>query len=168
MRYREQYDRMKRWYERFRAVDREGPLGRSVEHQRDDLLAFFVFCFHMRDWIWYDQDVPQPVRDAARKYVEDNPALARCYHLAVGAKHLIVKYPIGDKKASIETRQAIVVTHSEGLDHEEDGLLLPPGIPIHTVTERFHVETDAGTEDAFAFATKCVEAWDEFFKAHGL
>jgi hypothetical protein len=167
LRYREQYDRMMRWYERFRAVAVESPLGRSVSHQRDDVFAFFESCLHVFEWIKYDEDVPQSVREAAWDHVQNDRTLKLCRYLAIGSKHLIVKNPVGDEKARIETRRAFDIVLSEGLS-EGDERLLPPGVSIHNVTVRFYVETDSGQEDAFAFATMCVAAWAEFFKTHGL
>jgi hypothetical protein len=169
MRYREQYDRMRRWYERFRAIAVFPSLDRSVAEMTDEVFAFFESCLHLREWIRYDNSLPESVRLAAREYVKTNRALALCRYIAVGSKHLTVERPVSDEKATIKTRRATETRpYYPGDDDDDDGFALPPGTPIHTVVVRFHVETDAGQMDAFELATACVAAWDEFLAAHRL
>ena len=53
--WREQYDRMLRWRERLRAP------GGMDEHRRDDYYAFFVVCYHLKDWLKNDSAVQKKI-----------------------------------------------------------------------------------------------------------
>ena len=56
--YLEQFNRVKRWYERFAAIN-EGRehSAPSDYYYEDDVYAFFINCHHLEDWIIKDPDV---------------------------------------------------------------------------------------------------------------
>src|SRR5262249_2630752 len=54
----------------------------------DDYYSFFVWCFHLRDWLQNDPAIPKIVGEAAKDFVNTNEALKLCADLANGIKHL--------------------------------------------------------------------------------
>jgi len=80
--WREQYNRMKRWHTRLSestAVD---------DRRSDDFHAFFICCFHLKDWLRADSSVGDGIRDAVAGFVDRNLWLRLCADLANGSKHL--------------------------------------------------------------------------------
>ena len=97
--WREQYDRMLRWHARLREhADERRRL--DEERQRDDYYAFFVFCYHLKDWLKNDPQVLASVGDAKTfgerveaVITEKKSSLAICADLTNGVKHLIRDNP---------------------------------------------------------------------------
>jgi len=81
--WREQYDRMLRWFERLHAA------GEINEQRRDDFYAFFVTCFHLKDWLQNDPLVSKSAGKKAEKLVNDKRSLQACADIANGVKHLV-------------------------------------------------------------------------------
>jgi hypothetical protein len=169
--YREQYERMKRLYDRFKEnsfrLPAEVSSGQSL---KDDGLVFFLFCLHLRDWIVNDDELPQTVRDAAFPYVKASRVLSLCHDIAIGAKHLTVRSPLAPGENSrlnpirtIEPRSAEMF-----YGDDDDDNSLPPGTPVHVLGFRLELETDGGVVGALLFASDCLKEWDDFFKLHRL
>lgn len=57
--YEEQFERVKRWYERFRRINEGTSHEKNTEYYHDEVYAFFVNCFHVKDWILNDANAPQ-------------------------------------------------------------------------------------------------------------
>jgi hypothetical protein len=53
--YLEQYRRMIRSYERFASIDRGRVYEPSSENYEDEVFAFFLNCYHLKDWIKNDE-----------------------------------------------------------------------------------------------------------------
>jgi hypothetical protein len=54
----------------------------------DRVYVFFVFCYHLKDWIKNDTSVPEAVRSQVETFVKNTPSLALAGDLANGVKHL--------------------------------------------------------------------------------
>ena len=55
--YQEQYDRTKRWYDRLTAIDQGRAHDMASDHYVDEIYAFFLNCYHLKDWIKNDGNV---------------------------------------------------------------------------------------------------------------
>ena len=62
--YLEQYERMQRSYDRFREINSRLADKVSSDYE-DDVFAFFMHCYHLKDWIKNDPSVKarMPNRD---------------------------------------------------------------------------------------------------------
>src|SRR6516165_9662454 len=60
----------------------------------DNTHAFFITCFHLRDWLQSDTSVPQSVRVDAPMLVKTDASLQICADLANGLKHLVLTQPL--------------------------------------------------------------------------
>ena len=49
--HREQYDRMMRWYARMKATDSGREHAVASDNYVDEIYAFFLNCYHLKDWI---------------------------------------------------------------------------------------------------------------------
>jgi hypothetical protein len=171
MRYREQYDRMKRRQARLSEVRRDDVSDQSL---LDDALAFFESCLHLRDWIENDEELPEAVRRAARPYVKQSDALALCHDIAIGAKHLTVDRPLAkDAKPQLDPKRIVEERAAMSLQDEDDDdnpyNYLPPLHPVSVISVRLMVKTDNSEPmDAVAFAIDCVREWDVFLKRFAL
>ena len=105
--WRDDYDRMHRWHARLR----ESPTG--VDYRLDDFHAFFVVCFHLKDWLQADPSIDKQIRDRVERFVEGNLWLRLVADLANGSKHLQVdRKPRYDSPALLNKAQSeIIVTH---------------------------------------------------------
>jgi len=84
----EQWSRVLRWHERFRLIGK-GVVGTNpIECYDDDVRAFFVSCYHLKDWIKRDPSVPETVRADVEPFVAATPCLRLAADVANGVKHL--------------------------------------------------------------------------------
>jgi hypothetical protein len=151
--YREQYDRMKRWYERFAAIDQGRPHDIASDNYLDEIYAFFLNCYHLKDWIKFDSAVPFKDQQAVEGHISANRSLRLCADICNSLKHLRLK----------SNRSG----ESPAFGKKHFALALGSGRPP-TVSLKYEVDTANGLEDAFKLATECVSAWDGFLSAHGL
>ncbi len=147
--WREQYNRMKRWHTRLSestAVD---------DRRSDDFHAFFICCFHLKDWLRADSSVGDGIRDDVAGFVDCNLWLRLCADLANGSKHLkLDRYARFDSPARLEKVAAAfdAAFSSKGFE-SQDAFVIPV----------------AGTLlDALRVTQRCMSAWDHFLTERGL
>jgi hypothetical protein len=150
--YNEQFERVKRYYERFKEIDQGKPHCLPTPYYEDDVYSFFIHCHHLKDWIEND-----PTVSVSKQEVEDfvyanpaNNALRICADICNGAKHLkrIPSKIVSGRERDIKNK-AFTLNIIEGSSE-------PPTIAI-----KFAI--DEGV-DAFKIATECLEKWEEFIK----
>jgi hypothetical protein len=93
----EQYQRVIRLYKRFKQINDGTQKGATFEGQEDDMLAFFLNCHHLKDWVIQDfyVDKSHPdyamycrLRDEVVRLIDSNDCLKLCADICNGAKHL--------------------------------------------------------------------------------
>jgi hypothetical protein len=158
----EQWKRVLRWYERFRLIDGGAEQTNPIESYEDDVLAFFMNCYHFKDWLKNDPatGVKSPEVEA---FVNRSPNLTLCGGLATGSKHLSISDPRFDPDTKISKRiTSFAPTVTVG----------PPGTPVEAPPTRiaviYGIKASGVTHDAFIVATRCVEEWDAFLVSKGL
>lgn len=145
---------MKRWYDRFAAIDRGRPHNLQSDNYIDEIYAFFLNCYHLKDWLRNDNAAPTSARKAVEDYVKTSPPLQICADICNSLKHLKrARDPkskenpsFGGKKFSLE------------LGWEQS--------PIISI--KYDVQLNSGSKDAFKLATECVSHWDTFLTTHTL
>jgi hypothetical protein len=143
-RWRQQYDRMKR--ARHRALLAAPRVDVEVE---DDYYAFYVWCFHRKDWLEHDDTVPPAVRAAVEPFVRSSGQLSLCGDLANGVKHLRAdRTPRVDPDSRLSAITAAPDTADTG-----DRIVIVVGREYRNATE---------------VADSCIAAWDGFLRGHGL
>jgi hypothetical protein len=150
MKYEEQFERMMRWYRRFGDTEQGRPHTVESLYYDDEVQAFFISCYHLKDWILNDDGSDlRTSKHELDEFVKQNEPLAICGDLCIGLKHLKrdrsdwsgVDPKLGAKDTFLELGQG------------------PPKVRI-----KYYIETSTGRKDAFALATDCVKKWKEFIE----
>lgn len=146
--WQDQRNRVGRWHKRLSAIGRGIPTDTSQAEALDEVYAFFMNCYHLRDWIIASGFRP---RDEVDAFMSGDPDLALCADICNGLKH----FRVDPKRAwsSSTWSTASVVTFS-----------FPPGTAeAEPIPGQQWVFTTDGTEiDMFDLADRCVAAWDRF------
>jgi hypothetical protein len=141
---------MKRWHARLQnpnAID---------EHHVDDFGAFFVVCFHLRDWLQADETLDKAVGRVAEKIVNRILWLKLCADIANGSKHLKIDKHVRFDAAS----QVLKVEAAFQPDaFQPDAFQTAPEVIVYA---------DGGVWSARTVADNCVATWDMFLKERGL
>jgi hypothetical protein len=152
--YREQYERVRRWYLRFKDIDKGRPHDTDSENYVDEIYAFFLNCYHLKDWIRHDPAVPEQVRNKVESHINANTSLRLCADICNSLKHL----RLDRTPRSVENPTFGKKCFAVGLG---------PGLPT-TIALKYVIDTNSGPLDAFTLATECVTDWDRFLSANGL
>jgi hypothetical protein len=149
-RYRVQSSRMLRYHERLKAITGGRSHESDSEGHADDVYAFFLNCYHLKDWLANDQSFPSS-RCEVEAFVNDNSALRICADICNASKHLIV-------------------TKERSCEHPVLGkrdIRLKPGSSAPQISMRFTVDTTSGPLDALCLADECVGLWRQFMARFG-
>ena len=148
--WRQQYGRMKRAHVRAKAA-------RRIDDQTvDDYYHFFVWCYHLKDWLKNDEALPQAVRNAVEEFVKQRRGLEIAGDIVNGAKHL----HRDEGRARIDPDAKVSAIPSAFQRSAFQGNAFQTG--------RVVVVVDGNYEDAAEMADGCVAAWDDFLRTHGL
>ena len=150
----EQHERTKRWYERFKSssVDTHEHNLPSTDYYQDDLYAFFINCYHIKDWIKNDPKVAKSVKDLTEPYINSNPDLRVCADLCNGSKHFRLTNKRTATGANIGPRNF--------------SLSLGQGLP--KIKIKYNIICDGKVQDAHKLAEDCMKAWKIFYHKHNL
>jgi hypothetical protein len=156
----EQWSRVLRWHERFRLIGKGVVVANPIECYDDDVLAFFVSCYHLKDWLKND-----PASGVSENEVETFVAkslnLRICGDLANGSKHLTVTRPRLDATTKVTrhvtTYGPLVMTGQTTTAEIEN-----------TISAYYGIRARGVLHDAFEVATRCVEEWDGFLHSKDL
>lgn len=147
--YEEQFERVERWYTRFQEITFGINHDKNTEYRQDVVYAFFINCYHLKDWILYDNSVK--IKDKKQKieeFINKNECMKLCADLCNGMKHLELNKTRTGKQPVINKREF-------SLDLGPKGTIL---------AVKYKIETSTGIKDAFALAIECKEKWEEFIK----
>jgi hypothetical protein len=146
--WREQYDRMKRWQERLRES------GVIDERRRDDFYAFFVTCFHLKDWLQSDPAVPKSIGEKAEQLM-NKPSMRLCADIANGVKHLVLTKKVRfDADAHLRLSAPVFQADAFQSDAFQVG--------------KVKIAAIGQTSDALAIVDGCVDYWEKFLRSEGL
>ena len=148
----EQWERVQRSYTRIKQLT-EGitptKKGSPEFNFKDEFCAFFIFCYHLKDWIDNDKTLSLPNKLADKfVYKSENECLQMCGDICNGIKHLELTDPKREPPAKFE-KDARVSRRIE------DGKYV-------SIKANLFISTDKGKHNAFDLATECVEKWKEF------
>jgi hypothetical protein len=139
VKWREQYERMKRWQARL-----DEPYEEDAR-QVDDCYAFFVVCYHLWDWIKNDDSVDEDTRNLAKTFVkQDSTSLRLAWEIAEGFKHLRPKRKVVEAVGAFQS------------DMVQADAFQVEGIVV----------VDHG--DAREIAGRCIVEWDGFLRQRGM
>lgn len=145
MKYLEQYERVKRWYERLRLVNEGKEFKLPSDYYQDEVLAFFINCYHLKDWIKNDP-ASKGLRRGVEEFVSKSEALGVCGDVCNGSKHLVITKGRISSNTKIGGRNFF--------------LALGESLPIFRA--RYKIISGDKEYDAFDLATRCMEEWRMF------
>lgn len=153
--WREQYDRMLRWYGRL-WLGMEHVAGRSDQAPIDVFYAFAQTCSHLVDWL--DHDTSQPIRRRqAEAYVAGSPALSFCADICIGAKHA----RLTQRGINVSSQRTVL----GAFDFEDDS-----GQKVEKVVEapETFINFNGQQVEAWEFALTCINEWHRLLLDEGL
>jgi hypothetical protein len=119
---------------------------------RDYAYAFFIFCYHIKDWIKEDIDVDAAIKAEVEEFINNNTCLQNCADIANGVKHLKRDRSIRSKSqpqmSSAETKIIAIVGKGEKVD----------------IKEFQYINTAEGEKEAFDLASECINKWRVFIE----
>lgn len=147
--YLQQFDRVKRWYQRLVLTDPGRPHNLPSDYYQDEVYAFFLSCYHLKDWIKNDESVGATA-EKVEEFINNNEELRLCADICNGIKHL--------RLTSTRSGQAPRFGPQK--------FSLQVGGPETTISVKYSIDTSGGPVDAFELATKCLQAWENFIRSN--
>lgn len=120
----------------------------------DDAMAFFMFCYHVNDYLKSDPALTKHPKNNIETYVNNTTKLSICRDICNCTKHLkLTKLKTADQPKFGNLEFHVSVTHSL------PGEKVPDEMKI-----KLDLEHDAKTHYAFQVATDAMQAWIAFLK----
>lgn len=154
--WRDQYDRVHRYLTRLQEIANGVEHVRSSLTYKDDMLAFFQNCYHLKDWIRNDSALDPFTRCAVECHVNANRELRLCADIANGTKHLVLTRRRSGESPQLGATRYHLVTG--------DGL----GAAPTTLSADSDVDTETDRSTVIQLATKCMEQWDAYLRERGM
>ncbi|HKW72890.1 MAG TPA: hypothetical protein VJQ08_08695 [Candidatus Dormibacteraeota bacterium] len=167
--WRDQWDRIRRWHIRVRMIgDRTAPshvlpgpeMGGPGLHQEfalDAIYAFFMNCYHLRDWLIKSD---QSITTAVDAWIEQSDSLKWCRDICNGMKHckLNPAMPTTTYQNWTTTAEPKVVV--SGVETRPE--------PVAGFYWSFEDPSSGVKRDMFQLADSCISDWAAFLKSVGL
>ncbi len=148
--YLEQFDRVKRWYQRFVTTDEGRQHNLPSDNYQDEVYAFFLNCYHLKDWIKNDESVGATAAAKVEDFIRNNKELSICADICNSVKHLKLTSTRSDQDPQFGQRK----------------FHLKVGGPPTTISVKYTIDTSSGPVDAFELATECLQAWEKFIQSN--
>jgi hypothetical protein len=149
--YLEQWERVIRWYGRFKEISESKNISQSSPNDEDDVFAFFLNCYHLKDWIKNDSMATKFMSEKVEGFVNNSPSLSICADLCNGLKHLTVdRSRSGQSPHFGEKTQRVYYNQT----------------PI-MVCQGYTIIAGSKTFDAFDVAFQCLMDWHRFIYLKG-
>ncbi len=139
--YVEQLERTKRYLKRFSDINAGIPHTQASPNYDDDVYAFFLNCYHLKDWIKND---PYCNGWNVEGFIKSNSDLQICADLCNGLKHLNLTNP-----RSTENPQFSRIN-------------IALNIKEMSISISYKIATASGEIDAFDLGSRCVSAWENY------
>jgi hypothetical protein len=147
--YLEQLNRVQRWYQRFSTINEERQHNLISDNYQDEVYAFFLNCYHLKDWIINDKSTGID-KDTMESFINNNQDLKLCADICNSIKHLKLKRPRSSQNPEFGKRKFYVKLG--GLET--------------TISVKYTIDTSTGPIDAFELATRCQQAWEGFLQSN--
>jgi hypothetical protein len=148
--YLEQLKRVNRFYKKVKSFS-HGGMHQVDEECLDQIISFFLHCYHLKDWL----EVSQPrLQDEIRELFSKDRGkkhFLMCRDLVVGIKHLSVSNPKLDSGNPTIAHQSVTVYAGTGMSRYS-----------------WDISYDGQKYDVYDLAKQCMEEWEEFLKKHNL
>ena len=150
--YLEQYERLQRAYDRFREFNLALTDKISSDYE-DEVYAFFMYCYHLKDWIKNDSSVKSRMPNIGtdvEQFINESEALSLCVDLCNSLKRLELKRSSSGERPTFGRKQY----------HHRLNIGSGSSIRLEWSIER----NNKPPIDAFELATECIAEWDKFLQ----
>lgn len=147
--WRDQWDRVKRYYERFQSINDGTATSTPTRYWEDDVHAFFQNCHHLKDWLINDPDFTQRSRAEIESHVSSYP-LNICADICNGTKHLLLNRKPRSGGQPQLGRKTYEISIVQSLSGQRDSA--SSKMQIEIVYQGSHL-------DAFQLATQAMQTW---------
>lgn len=144
--YLEQLERIRRWHIRLQPIAEGIVEVEPFDQHRDDMLAFFMNCYHLKDWIKNDASVPN-LNKLVEVYINKSQVLSLCADLCNGIKHLVLDHSRSGSNPQISSKNY----HRIEL-----------GVPDAKIGASILIISGDKKYDAFELAGGCIDEWELF------
>jgi hypothetical protein len=149
--YLEQWERVKRWYKKIKDIE-EGTVEESDDELRDQVYAFFINCYHLKDW------VKNTTNRNPEKLFDKNNGL-ECFKVCADfvnySKHLTLVNNVRVDPNSDISQQGVKISLGKDL-----GVL--------KTQYNWKIKSNRREIDVFYLATDCMSEWEKFLNKHKL
>lgn len=97
--YRDQWNRLKRSYQRLKEMDEGRAYSIHSENYQDEIYTFFMNCYHLKDWL--KRDLKFRAHNEVEDYVKLNEALLVCADICNAHKHFHLDNPRSGKEPKV-------------------------------------------------------------------
>jgi len=148
MNYSEQVERAERYFARIgKTAAGTGDL-HAGNWFADDLVTFFMHCYHIKDWLKNDSSYSKHTNGAIEQHINDTLALSLSADICNGTKHMRLKdEPRSGAEPTLGPRH-VSLAHEDGGDS--------------TVSVSMTIDHDGLTYDALEVARDALNAWRKF------
>lgn len=147
----EQFDRAHRYLVRIRSIYAGIYAGdHKKQEYEDDVLSFFVHCFHIKDWIVHLNKIGVTAKQVD-EFINASECLKICADLCNGTKHCILT------RSARTGRQP----HMSGRQYKSSVWFTGSG-GGEVVQGKYSIVTAAGVVDALNLAEECMRSWENF------
>ncbi|MHB1213842.1 MAG: hypothetical protein ACYCY9_02540 [Thiobacillus sp.] len=148
----EQFERVNRYLKRINEI--YSGVFSSTGHDKyqydDDVISFFIHCYHIRDWVIHLNKVGINARQVDN-FINQHLALKICADLANGSKHCRLT-------RNLRTTDQPHITYKE---HQTSTWLTGDG-GGEVMESKYSIAANAELFDALELATECVTLWSKF------
>ncbi len=160
----EQFERIKRWKTRIDAFRYSNSNEDEIPSQLDFICAFFVNCYHLRDFLTYSKVISDEI---VKNFIDANIEMQICRDICNESKHCSLTNPsIGVIDPKTKKKKAIgfssVILRKEYDPFQE---ILKQSNPIKKI--KYVVMANGENFDLFELADKCVMLWENFLRENG-
>lgn len=121
------------------------------DNYQDEVYAFFLNCYHLKDWIKNDENVEITEKEKkVEEFITNTEELSLCADICNSIKHLNLTVPRSGQDPKFGQRK----------------FNLRVGSPPTTISAKYTIDTSSGPVDAFELATKCLQAWEKFIQSN--
>ena len=147
----EQLERAKRFLNRIRQLYAgEGTPYEENKNHDDDVISFFIHCYHVKDWIINSNKIGIS-RKEVENYINDNEALRICADLCNGEKHFKLQ------RNSRTGKQPHLASRNYS-----NLFFTPESGQRPRIKGSYKILSKDSFYDALKLAETCVELWDAF------
>jgi hypothetical protein len=145
--YQMQWRRAQRWLSRIA----DSPPADHMDYE-DFMWAFFQNCWHLKDWIKHDKNLPNELCQALDAEIRNLEPLQTCADIANGGKHFALDRPRDGKGASPSHKNFDPIN----------------GEPDRAKVTIYIARGDGNRIEAIALAKEAMQAWRRLLEKYGV